>query len=270
MSRQHLPFLNRRWYINEFTFDGHSDRHSDKKCSANSPYGHQELPTTSPLTNSSQLDTVRSISDDLHNLERKLEKERDRRTNTDSLGVAKFETKDITVARWNFRKPVAAPPESPPLQTSSSCCTVNEDTVLGDENMEGYKRNSFRPSARGTFFAREHYLSPNSNTFTNISNDNSLAMGALAITAPPSATSRKQQQSVKDLRTQPSQTLRSRGMLPMARERAKPPKYVYSDAVSGATPAFQQRISELTTLENETLRYERTRKLKKKTKQDRD
>ncbi|XP_071965400.1 uncharacterized protein [Antedon mediterranea] len=203
--------------------------------SANSPYGHQELPTTSPLTNSSQLDTVRSISDDLHNLERKLEKERDRRTNTDSLGVAKFETK-----------------------------------VLGDENMEGYKRNSFRPSARGTFFAREHYLSPNSNTFTNISNDNSLAMGALAITAPPSATSRKQQQSVKDLRTQPSQTLRSRGMLPMARERAKPPKYVYSDAVSGATPAFQQRISELTTLENETLRYERTRKLKKKTKQDRD
>ncbi|XP_071965399.1 uncharacterized protein [Antedon mediterranea] len=246
------------------------DRYLFRQRSANSPYGHQELPTTSPLTNSSQLDTVRSISDDLHNLERKLEKERDRRTNTDSLGVAKFETKDITVARWNFRKPVAAPPESPPLQTSSSCCTVNEDTVLGDENMEGYKRNSFRPSARGTFFAREHYLSPNSNTFTNISNDNSLAMGALAITAPPSATSRKQQQSVKDLRTQPSQTLRSRGMLPMARERAKPPKYVYSDAVSGATPAFQQRISELTTLENETLRYERTRKLKKKTKQDRD
>ncbi|XP_033120655.1 uncharacterized protein LOC117119824 isoform X3 [Anneissia japonica] len=204
--------------------------------SANSPYSHQEIPTTAtPLTSSSQVDAVRAISDDLQNLERKLERERDRRTNTESLGVAKFETK-----------------------------------ILGDDmnNSEVHKRNGFRPSARGTFFTRDHHPSTNP-TLTNLNNDNLLAMGALAISTPPSASSRKQQQISKDIRI--SQT-KSKGTmtLPLGRERTKQPKYVYTDAVSGATPAFQQRISEIASLENETLRYERTRKLKKKTKQERD
>ncbi|XP_033120656.1 uncharacterized protein LOC117119824 isoform X4 [Anneissia japonica] len=250
--------------------------------SANSPYSHQEIPTTAtPLTSSSQVDAVRAISDDLQNLERKLERERDRRTNTESLGVAKFETK---ISRLKLLRPVA-PPESP-IEKATSClsytgnkeCTVtmnilmlyNATIVLGDDmnNSEVHKRNGFRPSARGTFFTRDHHPSTNP-TLTNLNNDNLLAMGALAISTPPSASSRKQQQISKDIRI--SQT-KSKGTmtLPLGRERTKQPKYVYTDAVSGATPAFQQRISEIASLENETLRYERTRKLKKKTKQERD
>ncbi|XP_033120654.1 uncharacterized protein LOC117119824 isoform X2 [Anneissia japonica] len=237
--------------------------------SANSPYSHQEIPTTAtPLTSSSQVDAVRAISDDLQNLERKLERERDRRTNTESLGVAKFETK---ISRLKLLRPVA-PPESP-IEKATSCLSYTgnkECTVLGDDmnNSEVHKRNGFRPSARGTFFTRDHHPSTNP-TLTNLNNDNLLAMGALAISTPPSASSRKQQQISKDIRI--SQT-KSKGTmtLPLGRERTKQPKYVYTDAVSGATPAFQQRISEIASLENETLRYERTRKLKKKTKQERD
>ena len=44
----------------------------------------------------------------------------------------------------------------------------------------------------------------------------------------------------------------------------------YSDPLSGATPTFQQRLMELAALEAETVRWERTKKVKKKPKQDRD
>ncbi|KAK3609921.1 hypothetical protein CHS0354_036689 [Potamilus streckersoni] len=43
----------------------------------------------------------------------------------------------------------------------------------------------------------------------------------------------------------------------------------YSDPLAGATPQFLQRVQELQALEGETIRWERTKKLKKK-KQDRD
>ena len=45
----------------------------------------------------------------------------------------------------------------------------------------------------------------------------------------------------------------------------------YSDPLSGASPSFQQRLMELAALEAETVRWERTKKVKKKQpKQDRD
>ena len=40
----------------------------------------------------------------------------------------------------------------------------------------------------------------------------------------------------------------------------------YSDPIPGAPPSFQQRIAELSSLEQETIRYEKTRKFKKKVK----
>lgn len=44
----------------------------------------------------------------------------------------------------------------------------------------------------------------------------------------------------------------------------------YSDPLAGASPSFQQRLMELAALEAETVRWERTKKVKKKPKQDRD
>ncbi|KAJ8305462.1 hypothetical protein KUTeg_016007 [Tegillarca granosa] len=46
------------------------------------------------------------------------------------------------------------------------------------------------------------------------------------------------------------------------------PKYI--DPIVGSQASFQQRIMELSALESETIRYEKTKRLKKKVKQDRD
>lgn len=40
----------------------------------------------------------------------------------------------------------------------------------------------------------------------------------------------------------------------------------YADPFAGAHPSFQQRLAELSSLENETIRWERSRKFKKKMK----
>ena len=42
----------------------------------------------------------------------------------------------------------------------------------------------------------------------------------------------------------------------------------YADPLSGAPPTFQQRIAEINALEQETIRTERARKFKKKTKSE--
>lgn len=44
----------------------------------------------------------------------------------------------------------------------------------------------------------------------------------------------------------------------------------YTDPLIGAPASFQQRLMELSALEAETVRYERSKKVKKKVKQDRD
>ncbi|GFR72486.1 hypothetical protein ElyMa_000380600 [Elysia marginata] len=44
----------------------------------------------------------------------------------------------------------------------------------------------------------------------------------------------------------------------------------YPDPIHGATASFQQRLMELAALEAETIRWERTKKVKKKPKPDRD
>ncbi|XP_046583046.1 uncharacterized protein LOC124290383 isoform X3 [Haliotis rubra] len=55
-----------------------------------------------------------------------------------------------------------------------------------------------------------------------------------------------------------------------SRSTAKDSEPKYTDPVSGASPSFQQRLMELSALEAETVRWERTKKIKKKSKQDRD
>ena len=44
----------------------------------------------------------------------------------------------------------------------------------------------------------------------------------------------------------------------------------YADPIAGSSPSFQARLSELASLEAETVRYERLRKLKKKNREKDD
>ena len=45
-------------------------------------------------------------------------------------------------------------------------------------------------------------------------------------------------------------------------------RYPYIDPVHSASPSFQQRLTELAALESDTIRYERTKRIKKRSKQE--
>ncbi|XP_067937349.1 uncharacterized protein [Watersipora subatra] len=68
-------------------------------------------------------------------------------------------------------------------------------------------------------------------------------------------------------RKKPAKTLRSSGRYVHAKQKPDPePKY--ADPISGSATSFQARLAELASLEAETVRWERLRKLKKKPRDD--
>ncbi|XP_077991231.1 uncharacterized protein LOC144445518 [Glandiceps talaboti] len=183
-------------------------------------------------------------SEDFRNLERRLERERERRSNDTTGHTNRLEAKGHH-------------DESSPVEMS--------------------RRNYFRPTGRNNYFSRDTSLG---NSRMNGSNpDNLVAMGTLAISPSPRgggvSYSGGSSGSQKDcfnsrLRSPPPRTkaksVASSSMSPMAPERtSKLAKY--QDPVGGAPPCFTQRLAELSALECETIRYERTRKLKRQTKQ---
>ncbi|XP_066272934.1 uncharacterized protein [Branchiostoma lanceolatum] len=104
-------------------------------------------------------------------------------------------------------------------------------------------------------------LSRNSNTGLGLGRGDELplALGALSLSSPV----RRRESSPK---APPKWKLESKTSLSApAGQRSK-----YPDPVSGAPSNFQQRLAELSVLEQDTIRYERTKKSKRKAKQDRD
>ncbi|XP_078673828.1 uncharacterized protein LOC144912423 isoform X4 [Branchiostoma floridae x Branchiostoma belcheri] len=104
-------------------------------------------------------------------------------------------------------------------------------------------------------------LSRNSNTGMGLGRGDELplALGALSLSSPV----RRRESSPK---APPKWKLESKTSLSApAGQRSK-----YPDPVSGAPTNFQQRLAELSVLEQDTIRYERTKKSKRKAKQDRD
>ncbi|CAH1253651.1 Hypp1212 [Branchiostoma lanceolatum] len=104
-------------------------------------------------------------------------------------------------------------------------------------------------------------LSRNSNTGMGLGRGDELplALGALSLSSPV----RRRESSPK---APPKWKLESKTSLSApAGQRSK-----YPDPVSGAPSNFQQRLAELSVLEQDTIRYERTKKSKRKAKQDRD
>ncbi|XP_070556130.1 uncharacterized protein [Ptychodera flava] len=211
----------------------------------NSTFSTQEF-----LSSYSQHNEVnRHLStEEFRNLERRIERERERRTNTETSG---------NNSRLDGK---GQRDESSPVEMS--------------------RKNYFRPMGRNNYFSRDTSV-PTSRM--NGSNPDSLvAMGTLAISPSPRgggstciSYSGGSSGSQKDcfntrLRSPPPRTkgksVISSSMSPMAPDRSsKMAKYV--DPIGGAPPCFTQRLAELSSLECETIRYERTRKLKRQSKQ---
>ncbi|XP_070556126.1 uncharacterized protein [Ptychodera flava] len=227
-------------------FSHYLDRQIVKGATApNSTFSTQEF-----LSSYSQHNEVnRHLStEEFRNLERRIERERERRTNTETSG---------NNSRLDGK---GQRDESSPVEMS--------------------RKNYFRPMGRNNYFSRDTSV-PTSRM--NGSNPDSLvAMGTLAISPSPRgggstciSYSGGSSGSQKDcfntrLRSPPPRTkgksVISSSMSPMAPDRSsKMAKYV--DPIGGAPPCFTQRLAELSSLECETIRYERTRKLKRQSKQ---
>ncbi|XP_070556129.1 uncharacterized protein [Ptychodera flava] len=218
---------------------------SECATAPNSTFSTQEF-----LSSYSQHNEVnRHLStEEFRNLERRIERERERRTNTETSG---------NNSRLDGK---GQRDESSPVEMS--------------------RKNYFRPMGRNNYFSRDTSV-PTSRM--NGSNPDSLvAMGTLAISPSPRgggstciSYSGGSSGSQKDcfntrLRSPPPRTkgksVISSSMSPMAPDRSsKMAKYV--DPIGGAPPCFTQRLAELSSLECETIRYERTRKLKRQSKQ---
>ncbi|XP_077861626.1 uncharacterized protein LOC100372006 isoform X2 [Saccoglossus kowalevskii] len=224
--------------LNRLKEDRNFAARSRSATAPNSTFSTQEFLSSYTPHN----DVNRHISsEDFRNLERRLEREREKRTSTEPPGHTK---------------------------------------VLRDESspVEMSRRNYFRPTGRNNYFPRDATVS--SSRVNNTNADSLVAMGTLAISPSPRGGSLSysggSSNSQKDcfnsrLRSPPPRTkskgaVMSTSLSPMAAEnRSKMAKY--QDPISGAPPCFTQRLAELSALECETIRYERTRKLKRQTKQ---
>ncbi|XP_072045777.1 uncharacterized protein [Amphiura filiformis] len=127
------------------------DSNHDEISSTNSPYGGQDVNSTSssgPPTNTSNNKEVNrhSSSDDFRSLERKLEKERERRTHVDT-SPPRVDTKGIRFRRLSLIEPYEDPAAIPYRSPKS---------VLGDDipAMDLSKSNSFRANKKDSLFSR--------------------------------------------------------------------------------------------------------------------
>ncbi|XP_078673802.1 uncharacterized protein LOC144912423 isoform X1 [Branchiostoma floridae x Branchiostoma belcheri] len=171
--------------------------------------------------------------------------------------------------------------EDRPIGSQYGIPRIDQDRALraDEKSKDGAKWNAFKPTWErnagihsSSYILRDAVpaphtqingisLSRNSNTGMGLGRGDELplALGALSLSSPV----RRRESSPK---APPKWKLESKTSLSApAGQRSK-----YPDPVSGAPTNFQQRLAELSVLEQDTIRYERTKKSKRKAKQDRD
>ncbi|XP_019638831.1 PREDICTED: uncharacterized protein LOC109480907 isoform X3 [Branchiostoma belcheri] len=171
--------------------------------------------------------------------------------------------------------------EDRPIGSQYGIPRIDQDRALraDEKSKDGAKWNAFKPTWErnagihsSSYILRDTVpaphtqingisLSRNSNTGMGLGRGDELplALGALSLSSPV----RRRESSPK---APPKWKLESKTSLSApAGQRSK-----YPDPVSGAPTNFQQRLAELSVLEQDTIRYERTKKSKRKAKQDRD
>ncbi|KAK6188778.1 hypothetical protein SNE40_004888 [Patella caerulea] len=146
------------------------------------------------------------------------------------------------------------------------------------------KQNHFRPAGiRQSYLRGEQYHSNNSTPKINTSshgiekddlvamgtiwNPNSVAKNSVLSLNKPYSVNSVTNSSAAPIRRGPSTSRFSMGT-GASRSRDVEPKY--TDPAMAAPASFQQRLIDLSALEAETVRWERSKKVKKKSKQDRD
>ncbi|XP_050402950.1 uncharacterized protein LOC126819117 isoform X2 [Patella vulgata] len=146
------------------------------------------------------------------------------------------------------------------------------------------KQNHFRPAGiRQSYLRGEQYHSNNSTPKINTSShgiekDDLVAMGTIwnpNSVAKNSMLSLNRQYSVNSVTTSSAAPIRrgpstSRFSMGTGASRARDVEPKYTDPAIAAPASFQQRLIDLSALEAETVRWERSKKVKKKSKQDRD
>ncbi|XP_041357168.1 uncharacterized protein LOC121374232 isoform X4 [Gigantopelta aegis] len=151
------------------------------------------------------------------------------------------------------------------------------------------KQNQGRPNGlRGNFIRTDQLLNPKNNvSFQSVGREpeDLIAMGTIWSPNVQQRSSTTTTASTKSLALPPSYNtlaaqpirkgpngLTARPLLGSQNQSTskKEVEPRYSDPLTGAPASFQQRLIELSSLESETIRWERTKKIKKKSKADRD
>ncbi|XP_041483974.1 uncharacterized protein LOC121430692 isoform X3 [Lytechinus variegatus] len=200
-------------------------------------------------------------SEDLKHFERKLEREREKRINTE---------------------------QPPPPRLDSR--VVSESGPQFDLN--NLRRNGFRPTSKNSFMRdqpnvhltayRHGHAPPPVDPMASLSITNSGPPASMSTSGVPGALRGQSigfgnRESSGGLngstmggqgRMSNMKTRTRASFLAGQSDRYKQSQYQFHDPVAGATPDFTQRLAELTSLESDTIRYERTKKAKKKAKQD--
>ncbi|XP_038057659.1 uncharacterized protein LOC119729189 isoform X2 [Patiria miniata] len=221
--------------------------------SSNSPYAGQDLNASGSYSSCQQPAEASSKTQSTESyraLERRLEREREKRTHGEGSS-SRLESKVL--------------PEEPSPQAMDS------------------RRNGFRlstnpksPTTTRSTGAAAEPSTASSGSFRTASNRDALSsMGSLTVASTPSSAALRGHSigfGSRDVGVRsPTQRSRTRGgmVMPMTlNDKMKNTRYLFVDPVPSASPSFQQRLSELAALESDTIRYERTKRIKKRSKQE--
>ncbi|XP_063968346.1 uncharacterized protein LOC129281061 isoform X3 [Lytechinus pictus] len=286
-----LPILNQKWYLDVLDNQYRESLSKDKRwtkgnrSSSNSTnFSNQDgVQGNSPVVSSSgqSSDLGRQMSsEDLKHFERKLEREREKRINTEPPPSRL----DARALRYRRESLLSYYPENFNNEV------VSESGPQFDLN--NLRRNGFRPTSKNSFMrdqsnvhltAYRHGHAPPVDPMTSLSITNSGPPAMMSTSGVPGALRGQsigfgnRESSGGGLigstmgsqgRTSNMKTRTRSSFLAGQSDKYKQSLYQFHDPVAGATPDFTQRLAELTSLESDTIRYERTKKAKKKAKQD--
>ncbi|XP_041483970.1 uncharacterized protein LOC121430692 isoform X1 [Lytechinus variegatus] len=221
-------------------------------------------------------------SEDLKHFERKLEREREKRINTEQPPPPRLDSR--VALRYRRESLLSYYPEKFNNEV------VSESGPQFDLN--NLRRNGFRPTSKNSFMRdqpnvhltayRHGHAPPPVDPMASLSITNSGPPASMSTSGVPGALRGQSigfgnRESSGGLngstmggqgRMSNMKTRTRASFLAGQSDRYKQSQYQFHDPVAGATPDFTQRLAELTSLESDTIRYERTKKAKKKAKQD--
>ncbi|XP_038057664.1 uncharacterized protein LOC119729189 isoform X5 [Patiria miniata] len=288
-----LPMIKQQWCLeaidSQYKESLHRDRQKHKKSSSNSPYAGQDLNASGSYSSCQQPAEASSKTQSTESyraLERRLEREREKRTHGEGSS-SRLESKGLSFRTLGLHvhvPPATSTHPSPrylsPIRTSPLLQVLPEEP--SPQAMDS-RRNGFRlstnpksPTTTRSTGAAAEPSTASSGSFRTASNRDALSsMGSLTVASTPSSAALRGHSigfGSRDVGVRsPTQRSRTRGgmVMPMTlNDKMKNTRYLFVDPVPSASPSFQQRLSELAALESDTIRYERTKRIKKRSKQE--